>query len=229
MGWISLSAYWQSVISAFYLSHRHLEAGSPPRGHARHDHDLNLGPASTGCPCLRCSPTAPTARCAPSSSATVRVRDADVVEGVGYTFTVGRNGAIHDIAREVPEILAETRPHRASVAEAPVGAALRRARRPDRAHDVGGRRRALGPEGESAPAPPRRLLGGHDPKVPATPAASTSTCRWTALLRQTDGNLEKGFRAIKMSRPPPPPRGRRARARHARTWATASRSWPTPT
>ena len=29
---------------------------------------------------------------------TVRVRDADEIEGVGYTFTVGRNGgAIHDI------------------------------------------------------------------------------------------------------------------------------------
>ena len=39
---------------------------------------------------------------------TVRLRDGDGAEGVGYTFTVGRNGgAIADIlAREVPEILA---------------------------------------------------------------------------------------------------------------------------
>ena len=39
---------------------------------------------------------------------TVRMRDADGAEGVGYTFTVGRNGgAIDDIlAREMPEIVA---------------------------------------------------------------------------------------------------------------------------
>ena len=38
---------------------------------------------------------------------TVRVRDADGAEGVGYTFTVGRNGGAIDIlAREVPQILA---------------------------------------------------------------------------------------------------------------------------
>ena len=38
---------------------------------------------------------------------TVRVRDADGAEGIGYTFTVGRNGgAIHDIlSREFPELL----------------------------------------------------------------------------------------------------------------------------
>src|SRR3954464_1820041 len=38
---------------------------------------------------------------------TVRVRDADGAEGVGYTFTVGRNGAAIDatLTREMPEIL----------------------------------------------------------------------------------------------------------------------------
>ena len=36
-----------------------------------------------------------------------RVRDADGAEGVGYTYTVGRNGgAIADIlAREIPELI----------------------------------------------------------------------------------------------------------------------------
>ena len=38
---------------------------------------------------------------------TVRIRDADGAEGVGYTFTVGRNGAAIDaiLAREMPEIM----------------------------------------------------------------------------------------------------------------------------
>ena len=37
---------------------------------------------------------------------TVRVRDADGAEGIGYTFTVGRNGGAIDaiLARELPEI-----------------------------------------------------------------------------------------------------------------------------
>ena len=39
---------------------------------------------------------------------TVRVRDGDGAEGVGYTFTVGRNGAAIDaiLRRELPEIAA---------------------------------------------------------------------------------------------------------------------------
>jgi L-alanine-DL-glutamate epimerase-like enolase superfamily enzyme len=38
---------------------------------------------------------------------TVRVRDGDGAEGVGYTFTVGRNGAAIDaiLSREIPEIM----------------------------------------------------------------------------------------------------------------------------
>src|SRR5919199_5233598 len=37
---------------------------------------------------------------------TARLRDADGAEGVGYTFTVGRNGgAVHDtLAREIAEL-----------------------------------------------------------------------------------------------------------------------------
>src|SRR3954451_24221085 len=39
---------------------------------------------------------------------TVRVRDADGAEGVGYTYTVGRNGAAVDaiLRREIAELLA---------------------------------------------------------------------------------------------------------------------------
>jgi len=43
---------------------------------------------------------------------TVRIRDADGAEGVGYTFTVGRNGAAVDaiLSREFPEIMAAVEP-----------------------------------------------------------------------------------------------------------------------
>src|SRR3712207_7865640 len=38
---------------------------------------------------------------------TVRIRDAEGAEGMGYTFTVGRNGAAIDaiLSREMPEIV----------------------------------------------------------------------------------------------------------------------------
>ena len=79
---------------------------------------------------------------------TVRVRDADGAEGIGYTFTVGRNGgAIHDIlSREFPGAPGRRgrRPDRAAVAEAVVGAALWRTRRSDRAGDLRRRLGALG-------------------------------------------------------------------------------------
>ena len=68
---------------------------------------------------------------------TVRVRDADGAEGVGYTYTVGRNGGAIDaiLTREIAGLVlgAGRRPHRAAVADDVVGPALRRPRRPDRA------------------------------------------------------------------------------------------------
>ena len=96
---------------------------------------------------------------------TVRVRDADGAEGVGYTYTVGRNGGAVDAvlrarARRDPDRRGR-RPHRAPVAEGLVGAPLRRPRRTDRARALRLRHGALGPEGAprraAAVAPPRRL------------------------------------------------------------------------
>jgi L-alanine-DL-glutamate epimerase-like enolase superfamily enzyme len=43
-----------------------------------------------------------------------------------------------------------------------------------------------------------RLLGGHDPKVPCYAGGIDLELPLDALLRQTDDNLAKGFRAIKM-------------------------------
>jgi L-alanine-DL-glutamate epimerase-like enolase superfamily enzyme len=133
---------------------------------------------------------------------TVRVRDADGAEGMGYTFTVGRNGgAIADIlAREVPEILAGEdadlierlwqklwwalhyggRGGPTVLAISAVDMAL---------WDLKARR---------AGTALWRLLGGHDPRVPCYAGGIDLDLPLDALLRQTDGNLERGFRAIKM-------------------------------
>lgn len=133
---------------------------------------------------------------------TVRLRDTDGAEGVGYTFTVGRNGgAIHDIlAREVPEIL---KGEDADLTE-------RLWQKLWWALHYGGRG---GPsvlaisavdmalwdlKAKRAGTALWRLLGGHDPKVPCYAGGIDLELPLDALLRQTDGNLEKGFRAIKM-------------------------------
>jgi L-alanine-DL-glutamate epimerase-like enolase superfamily enzyme len=133
---------------------------------------------------------------------TVRIRDGEGAEGVGYTYTVGRNGgAIADILRrELPDLIVgleaadtEASWHRvwwglhyggrggASVlALSAVDIAL---------WDLKARRAAL---------PLWRLLGGYDARVPCYAGGIDLDLPVDALLRQTDDNLAKGFRAIKM-------------------------------
>jgi L-alanine-DL-glutamate epimerase-like enolase superfamily enzyme len=133
---------------------------------------------------------------------TVRIRDTDGAEGVGYTYTVGRNGgAVADILRrEVPELIdgseaADTEAvwHRiwwglhyggrggpAVLALSAVDIAL---------WDLKARRAAL---------PIWRLLGGFDARVPCYAGGIDLDLPVEALLQQTDDNLRKGFRAIKM-------------------------------
>ncbi|HEV7252171.1 MAG TPA: mandelate racemase/muconate lactonizing enzyme family protein [Mesorhizobium sp.] len=133
---------------------------------------------------------------------TVRVRDADGAEGVGYTFTVGRNGAAVDavLAREIPEIV---QGKDADLIEklwndiwwethyggrgGPTVLALS-------AFDM-----ALWDlKAKRANLPLWKLLGGFDPKVPCYAGGIDLYLSLDDLLKQTDGNLEKGFRAIKM-------------------------------
>jgi L-alanine-DL-glutamate epimerase-like enolase superfamily enzyme len=133
---------------------------------------------------------------------TVRVRDADGAEGVGYSFTTGRNGgAIADIAaREIPEI----------VAGGDVDLIEQLWQRVWWALHYGGRG---GPsvlalsafdmalwdlKAIRARAPLWRLLGGHDPAVPCYAGGIDLDLSVADLLAQTDGNLARGFRAIKM-------------------------------
>jgi L-alanine-DL-glutamate epimerase-like enolase superfamily enzyme len=133
---------------------------------------------------------------------TARIRDRDGAAGVGYTFTCGTNGAgIHaTIARDLaPRLQGEDaerieslwkklwwalhyggRGGAASLAISAVDMAL---------WDLRARKLGL---------PLWRLLGGYDPKVPCYAGGIDLQLPLDALLRQTDDNLARGFRAIKM-------------------------------
>ena len=133
---------------------------------------------------------------------TVRVSDADGVEGVGYTFTVGRNGgAIANIVeREMAAIIAD-----------------RDADEIEKLWNVlwwdshyGGRG---GPTVLALSAvdmalwdlksvklsqPLWKLLGGFSDRVPCYAGGIDLDLPLPDLLKQTDRNLNRGFRAIKM-------------------------------
>ena len=133
---------------------------------------------------------------------TATVRDGDDAEGVGYTYTVGRSGgAIHDtLAREIAEIVegqdADLIEHLWNrvwwalhyggrggptvLALSALDIALR---------DLKAKRAGM---------PLWRLLGGNDPRVPCYAGGIDLDLSVDALLRQTEDNLQKGFRAIKM-------------------------------
>jgi L-alanine-DL-glutamate epimerase-like enolase superfamily enzyme len=133
---------------------------------------------------------------------TIRVRDSDGAEGVGYTFTVGRNGAAIDaiLAREFPEIMdgeeadeIERLWHKAWWAlhyggrGGPTVLALS-------AFDM-----ALWDlKAKRANQPLWKALGGFDHRVPCYAGGIDLELPLDKLLRQTDDNLGKGFRAIKM-------------------------------
>jgi L-alanine-DL-glutamate epimerase-like enolase superfamily enzyme len=133
---------------------------------------------------------------------TVRVRDSDGAEGVGYTYTVGRNGGgVADILRrDVPELVENKEADDTEAMWQRVWWALH----------YGGRG---GPsvlalsaldialwdlKARRANLPLWRLLGGFDPRVPCYAGGIDLELSIEDLLKQTDGNLSKGFRAIKM-------------------------------
>jgi len=133
---------------------------------------------------------------------TVRLRDADGAEGVGYTYTVGRLGAaVHAIlARDVPDLLKGRDAERTEELwqhlwwalhyggrGGPVSLALS-------AIDIA----LWDVKAKRANTPLWRLLGGYDPRVPAYAGGIDLDLPLDALLRQTEANLARGFRAIKM-------------------------------
>jgi len=132
---------------------------------------------------------------------TVRVKDADGQEGVGYTYTTGHNGgAVADLARrEIPEIVAGCDADLIENLWQKVWWGLH----------YGGRG---GPtvlalsafdmalwdlKAKRAGLPLWKFLGGHEREVPCYAGGIDLDLSVDDLLRQTDGNLEKGFRAIK--------------------------------
>ncbi|MFL5148404.1 MAG: enolase C-terminal domain-like protein, partial [Microvirga sp.] len=133
---------------------------------------------------------------------TVRVRDADGAEGVGYTYTVGRNGGAIDavLRRELVEIMTGEEADHIERLWLKAWWALHYGGRGgptvlalsafDMAlWDLKSRRAGL---------PLWNFLGGFDPRVPCYAGGIDLDLPLDALLRQTDGNLGKGFRAIKM-------------------------------
>ncbi len=133
---------------------------------------------------------------------TARLRDNDGAEGVGYTYTVGVGGAaVHALIDQAlrPVLIGADpsciealwqrmwwrlhyggRGGSVSLAVSAVDIAL---------WDLKARR---------LNAPLWRLLGGFDPAVPCYAGGIDLDFSLEALLRQTDDNLAKGFRAIKM-------------------------------
>ena len=133
---------------------------------------------------------------------TVRVCDADGAEGVGYTYTCGRNGTAIDaiLRRDFPELVIGQEADRIEALWQRVwwgqhyggrgGAAVLAQSTLDMAlWDLKARRLAT---------PLWTLLGGYDAKVPCYAGGIDLELPLEALLRQTDDNLALGFRAIKM-------------------------------
>lgn len=133
---------------------------------------------------------------------TVRVRDADGAEGVGYTFTCGRNGAAIDalLRRDFPSLIEGVDADRIEHLWTKVWWAMH----------YGGRG---GPtvlalsaldialwdlKAKRLGQPLWKLLGGNDPQVPCYAGGIDLDYPLDKLLQQTQDNLAKGFRAIKM-------------------------------
>ena len=133
---------------------------------------------------------------------TVRIRDADGAEGVGYTYTVGRNGAAVDaiLASDLPDVLTGANADHIEALWEKMWWALHYGGRGgptvlaisavDMAlWDMKARRAGL---------PLWNLLGGHGQKVPCYAGGIDLDLTADELITQTEGNLKKGFRAIKM-------------------------------
>ena len=133
---------------------------------------------------------------------TCRAFDSDGAEGVGYTFTTGRNGgAVHDIlAREYPGLVAGEEADRIEHLWEKLWWALHYGGRggptilAQSAFDI-----ALWDlKAKRAGLPLWRFLGGHDWRVSCYAGGIDLQLSPDALLHQSDDNVARGFRAIKM-------------------------------
>jgi L-alanine-DL-glutamate epimerase-like enolase superfamily enzyme len=133
---------------------------------------------------------------------TVRIRDADATEGVGYTFTVGRNGgAITNIIEREMAIAIQGR-------DADAIEALWRLLWWDMHYGGRGGPTVLAQsaidialwdlKAKKLAQPLWKLLGGFADRVPCYAGGIDLELPLPQLLKQTDRNVERGFRAIKM-------------------------------
>src|SRR5437667_5498471 len=133
---------------------------------------------------------------------TVRVRDADGAEGVGYTYTVGTGGAaiLALLGRDLAPLLTGREAERIEEIWQAMWWALHYGGRGGAQMlaisaidialwDLRARRQGI---------PLWRALGGFDPHVPCYAGGIDLDLPVDALLRQTDDNLARGFRAVKM-------------------------------
>jgi L-alanine-DL-glutamate epimerase-like enolase superfamily enzyme len=133
---------------------------------------------------------------------TVRLRDADGVEGVGYTYTVGTGGAaVHAlVARDLAPVLAGRDAERIEALWPAMWWALHYGGRGGaQALAISAVDIALWDlRARRLHTPLWQLLGGFDPRVPCYAGGIDLDFSLDALLKQTDENLARGFRAIKM-------------------------------
>ncbi len=137
------------------------------------------------------------------SLATVRIRDSDGAEGLGYTYTVGKTGgpSIHALlTHDVTPLLTGEDPRRIEHLWQKMWRALHYVGRGGIASfaisavDI-----ALWDlKARQAGEPLWRLLGGHDNRVRAYAGGIDLQLSLDALRDQTQENLDRGFRAIKM-------------------------------
>jgi L-alanine-DL-glutamate epimerase-like enolase superfamily enzyme len=133
---------------------------------------------------------------------TVRLRDVDDVEGIGYTFTCGRNGsAIHSLlGRDLPELALGQDADRIEFLWSRLWWGLHYGGRGGptmlalSAFDI-----ALWDlKAKRLGQPLWKLLGGNNPYVPCYAGGIDLNLPLKQLIQQTVDNVEKGFRAIKM-------------------------------
>jgi len=133
---------------------------------------------------------------------TARISDSDGVEGVGYTYTVGAGGgAIHSlVARELAPVLeGETPADTERLWQRMWWTVHYAGRGGQSASAISALDIALWDlKARRAGLPLYQLLGGNNARVPCYAGGIDLDLPIDALLAQTDRNLAKGFRAIKM-------------------------------
>ena len=132
----------------------------------------------------------------------MRVRDAEGAEGVGYTYTVGTGGAaVHALIERdlTPLLIGRDAESIEALWQAMWWALHYGGRGGAQALAISAVDIALWDlRAQRQRTPLWRLLGGFDPRVPCYAGGIDLDLPLPALIRQTDANVARGFRAIKM-------------------------------